>query len=719
MQTLTRTMFFVLALLIYSAGQLNAQCLSIPIPFEERVEQSELIVEGKVISQRCFWGVTYSLIFTANEIEVYKIFKGNLEAETVEVVTYGGVIGDQALAVHPSLKLQPDNTGIFLIQQNKGSRIASGLTPVWKSTEVQGGFIKYNERTGQPYDPYGQSFSSKEDLYQQLENLVGKPSKKLKTPTAPPSSVNFLPPSITSFSPDSVRGGTSETLTINGSGFGSTAGTIFFPNADNSGNTYVGTPSSQIISWNDNTIVTEVPDGGGTGAFFVQDNGGAQSNLSPTDLIVPYSIINVNTSPPEEAKLIDDMADGDGGYGFNYIDNTANNGVDITAIPDAVAALERAVNTWNTGTGLPYYVGTQCGTTSIQIPDDDGINIMGFDSDAYDLGVERGMSVIGVAFSYFLKCGPTGWEILDMDVLFRRDGEVLTPGGFILNWEYGPGSPSLQEIDFETVALHEIGHNEQLGHIINSNGLMHASVFVGSTNRTLGQADDIAGGNYVISNNCTGYNPPIVNCTGVPELLLSRQCVPYNSNTNCFNLMILPVELALFDATLQNEQVDLYWATQTERSNAYFTIERSADAQNFTEIARLPGAGTSEEPQEYFTVDPNPQIGTNYYRLVQYDLDGHFEYLGTRAVEYNWESSFTIVGNPVRDQLNLKIQLPQQQQQLIMEIYSASGTNVLRETLQTSGGYFDHQLPVKHLQRGVYFLKIGNKQMFRTLRFVK
>ena len=37
-----------------------------------------LIAEGKVIEKKSFWNNEHTMIYTANTIEVYKLFKGNL-----------------------------------------------------------------------------------------------------------------------------------------------------------------------------------------------------------------------------------------------------------------------------------------------------------------------------------------------------------------------------------------------------------------------------------------------------------------------------------------------------------------------------------------------------------------------------------------------------------------------------------------------------------------
>ena len=85
---------------------------------------------------------------------------------------------------------------------------------------------------------------------------------------------------------------------------------------------------------------------------------------------------------------------------------------------------------------------------------------------------------------------------------------------------------------------------------------------------------------------------------------------------------VLPIELTSFTATCDGRSALVEWTTATEHNNDYFSLERSDDAINFTEIARVAGAGNSIEPLDYSYTDYGIHVGDNYYRLVQVDYDG-------------------------------------------------------------------------------------------------
>src|SRR6476620_9662695 len=80
------------------------------IELNEKVSKASLIVEGKVTSKKSFWNDAHTMIFTANTIKVYKLFKGALSDKTIEIVTQGGSLGNSAVLVSDLLQLDLNKT---------------------------------------------------------------------------------------------------------------------------------------------------------------------------------------------------------------------------------------------------------------------------------------------------------------------------------------------------------------------------------------------------------------------------------------------------------------------------------------------------------------------------------------------------------------------------------------------------------------------------------
>lgn len=89
--------------------------------------------------------------------------------------------------------------------------------------------------------------------------------------------------------------------------------------------------------------------------------------------------------------------------------------------------------------------------------------------------------------------------------------------------------------------------------------------------------------------------------------------------------VVLPVELASFSAERTSNGNILKWTTETENRADYFTVEWTTNpaSSQWSEIARVNAAGTSDISQQYSAYHSNPATDkTNYYRLSLTDLDG-------------------------------------------------------------------------------------------------
>jgi hypothetical protein len=128
--------------------------------------------------------------------------------------------------------------------------------------------------------------------------------------------------------------------------------------------------------------------------------------------------------------------------------------------------------------------------------------------------------------------------------------------------------------------------------------------------------------------------------------------------------VVLPITLLSFTGkSLTNTTNLLEWTTSTEINNDYFTLERSSDAQSFSAIGIVNGAGNSNISLNYNFIDDAPLKGINYYRLKQTDFDGAFSYSNSIALTNNnqdysiWNSTNTLYvkGAKENQSSNLKI----------------------------------------------------------------
>lgn len=624
-----------------------AQCHLPAAPLAKRIEQSIVIAEGTVIAQKSFWDEAHRVIYTASSIAVRAWYKNGLPADTIEFITPGGQVDNDLLKVSGALELRPGDNGIFLTSIPAPAAInrnRSGKQQYFASHGIYS-FLPVHSASQSVLDE-GKTIQL--SAFTSLARGITGQQKKtvLAKNNAADVQQNILS-AITLFSPATVTAGTGTTITITGAGFGNTPGTVFFRNSNTGGGNFIGTSPNHIVSWDDNTIVTQVPTGAGTGTFFIQDALAVNSPLTATPLSVTYNITNVTQGDGtiHRTYLIDDGANGDGGYHFLFSNNTANNGEDFTANAAAMQRIAEAAGRWVSSVSYPLYAQGCAGTTAMQTPGPDGTNIISFDSDAWDLDVQSGNSTLAVAYSYYSRCSGGGnWELVDMDIIFRRNGNPNGTGGAV-NWNFSDAAPLAGQTDFLSVAIHEIGHTLQLGHIISPGSVMHYAIAAGTMSRTLSAGSDIAGGQDVM-NISKAYNPPLLPCGG--DFSQPRQAADYIASADC---NVLVIQLASFSARAEMNHAILEWEA-TSSAGDQFILQRSADGYSYQNIATMDARNGSAA---YNWTDKNLLPGLYYYRLALANNDGTIKYSSIEKITVRNSNKAWIVTQGSRQ---LQVYLP-------------------------------------------------------------
>ncbi|WP_373553243.1 hypothetical protein [Haliscomenobacter sp.] len=131
-------------------------------------------------------------------------------------------------------------------------------------------------------------------------------------------------------------------------------------------------------------------------------------------------------------------------------------------------------------------------------------------------------------------------------------------------------------------------------------------------------------------------------------------------------------------------------------------IERSYDGNNFSEIGRIKGAGSSLERIDYSFVDRFPYQGTNYYRLRQVDYDGTTTFHKVIAVEFTGESVNTLGFVPTPEGIQVQFRAPGAGGSI--RLVDAAG-RILR-TQKFDDQSLSIQISTADLPRGFYVLQV-------------
>jgi hypothetical protein len=185
------------------------------------------------------------------------------------------------------------------------------------------------------------------------------------------------------------------------------------------------------------------------------------------------------------------------------------------------------------------------------------------------------------------------------------------------------------------------------------------------------------------------------------------------------NIIILPVELLNFHASVKDKNVELRWTTSSEENNKYFTIERSKDATSFEYVTDVPGAGNSTTSLRYNSMDTHPYEGISYYRLKQTDYDGNSKYSYIISVEFKFGAIGEIqVFYPSPNLVTFNVNCDPDREINYM-IYDVTGKEMTSGKFVSVKGVNQIQVPVEGFANGIYFITLTDGETQKQQKFIK
>lgn len=451
----------------------NANCMLSKLSIDKRVQNSKTIIDGIVTAQHSCWNTDKSMIYTVSTVTVNSILKGSVPT-TLEIITPGGQLDGKLLVVEPSADLNIGANGIFMLNENT---IALNYSNTYKKYEIYAlaqGFIQKDKTTGVYNDAFD-SYVSRTSLFGTIQKTTGIAYREIDTQTGITNSTSGGA-SITLFTPAAISAGTQSILTIDGWGFGKRTGaaTVQFRDANSiSSSAFISLPDTNyILSWTDTEIRVLIPgasanrqSGAGSGAFnVITSNGVSISSIAP--LTISY-----NQFEYKRNKIALMNQNGLSGYTFTLNSDLNNN----TAAKNSFL---KALNQWQCKTGVNISINpsTTSTTCSNQM---DNVNVISFATSACPLPA----GALAVTYSSYTLCANSPVIPDGIDMIFSPNA----------NFYFGNENtiPTTQ-YDFESVALHELGHAFGQGHNSDYNEIMYPSIANGVSKRTLNPLSDLA-----------------------------------------------------------------------------------------------------------------------------------------------------------------------------------------------------------------------------------
>lgn len=167
---------------------------------------------------------------------------------------------------------------------------------------------------------------------------------------------------------------------------------------------------------------------------------------------------------------------------------------------------------------------------------------------------------------------------------------------------------------------------------------------------------------------------------------------------------VLPVELSSFTgkATL-GSQVLLNWETASEVNNSHFIVQHSTDGFHWSQLAHVPGHGTSLVARSYSYLHQNAAQDINYYRVKQVDYNGSFSHSHVIEVLLTETPSLVqVYPNPVASKLFI---LGEGIRGSTINLFTAQGQQIPCTPLPFPKGF---SVDLCSLEKGVYLLKVGS-----------
>ncbi len=165
----------------------------------------------------------------------------------------------------------------------------------------------------------------------------------------------------------------------------------------------------------------------------------------------------------------------------------------------------------------------------------------------------------------------------------------------------------------------------------------------------------------------------------------------------------MPVTLTSFEvASASNQTALLKWATASEENNKEFIVEKSNDGVDFIVIGSVP-AGNSHG-QEYTFTDENVEGNSNYYRLKQVDIDGHFSYSSIQLLSRTIQSILSVSPTHIITDL-------ERSQKIYYQLSTSTGQNIEEGSYEASSGIMEKQLSNHKLPNGIYVIHVVSQDI--------
>jgi hypothetical protein len=181
----------------------------------------------------------------------------------------------------------------------------------------------------------------------------------------------------------------------------------------------------------------------------------------------------------------------------------------------------------------------------------------------------------------------------------------------------------------------------------------------------------------------------------------------------------LPIVLTEFTAVADGKRAKIEWATSSEQNNDRFEIERSADGIHFTKMITVKSQSGSAIVKRYQTFDNSPLNGINFYRLVQFDINGRSTTYGIKRINFKLDPKAVVTAYPNPSVAGIGLLLSNYSGKTVaVMVTDVAGRIVHKQTVAVSNGQAYYKLNMANPGSGHYIIRVLGDGINETIKSV-
>lgn len=167
----------------------------------------------------------------------------------------------------------------------------------------------------------------------------------------------------------------------------------------------------------------------------------------------------------------------------------------------------------------------------------------------------------------------------------------------------------------------------------------------------------------------------------------------------------LPLSWGSFNTQCINNSTKISWQTFHESNTRLFTVQHTNDGTNWNDLTTLPAAGNSSATLYYTYTHLQSNINTNYYRIIEQDIDGRKTYSPVLKNDCGGKEIFFVYPNPAQNNLWVSLQT-EKSGTVTLQMFDSKGSLVKQQTENIQSGNNLLGIQLNNLASGIYSLVV-------------